>query len=595
MCFRITRFFISLFVVMSISGCNLIGFDSYNGLAFVLNDMTTDGDMSKIFKDADKIYPIIDREIIRKIETDEYFDLITDAQAARVKGMEYLLDLDNAYKVRIEDENCLVLEKIHLSAKRIKEDYYLFQLFMNKDGFNCPSAGKKYDFDHFLKVNKEHGFFVYVVEIKDGYIYSVRHEDTSSETKLAELFNRFISNLKQREKRKYEPKAFKFLDNKNKEITIYDLKSVDIVKLFLGRYSRFLETSSTPTSYFGIARKNQAEDFRFYKGLKKTHSVAKIFAEKGKLDKKQFSENLKKNSKGLKEAARLGIPGAQAFLGEMYLFGYGIDKDHIQAVEWLVKATASGNRRSQFNLGLAYDYGAGVSKNTKTAISWYEKSAKQNYQPAQMRLAVHYLKGDAVEKSDKKAAQWFRRAAELGNAEAQYHLGDLYDYGRGVKQDKSVAIEWYTKAAEQGYADAQTRLGFRYSKGEGVEEDEAAAIVWFLKAAKQGSVRAQYMSGVSYKYGLGVSEDQKIAIEWFKKAAEQKFEYAQYQLGLAYEEGLGVLQDDRVAIKWYREAAKQGNKKAKEKLLWLTNDPSTFPSRQDIDDALQYVRKIVRG
>ena len=120
--------------------------------------------------------------------------------------------------------------------------------------------------------------------------------------------------------------------------------------------------------------------------------------------------------------AEAGDKYAQACLGWMYQYGYGVDKNHSRAMKWCHKAAEQGNAAAQNNLGVMYRYGYGVYKNYSIAVKSY------------------------------------RKAAEQGHARAQCNFGDMYRYGYGVDRNYSTAVDWYRKAAEQGYAIAQRNL-----------------------------------------------------------------------------------------------------------------------------------------
>lgn len=73
--------------------------------------------------------------------------------------------------------------------------------------------------------------------------------------------------------------------------------------------------------------------------------------------------------------AQSGDPEAQAYTGEIYERGLGIQPDYKTAAEWYRKASAQGNSRAQINLGHLYEKGLGVPKNLTTAMEWYQKAS----------------------------------------------------------------------------------------------------------------------------------------------------------------------------------------------------------------------------
>ena len=113
---------------------------------------------------------------------------------------------------------------------------------------------------------------------------------------------------------------------------------------------------------------------------------------------------------------------------------------------------------AQFILGECYYYGWGVEQDYKQAVEWYRKAAEQGDARAQCSLGYCYCAGQGVEQDYKQAVEWYRKAVEQGDARAQCNLGYCYCAGQGVEQDYKQAVEWYRKAAEQGDEAAKNRL-----------------------------------------------------------------------------------------------------------------------------------------
>jgi uncharacterized protein len=85
-----------------------------------------------------------------------------------------------------------------------------------------------------------------------------------------------------------------------------------------------------------------------------------------------------------------------------------------------------GDTDAQCWLGLMYAYGCGVERNETEAVEWYRRAAEQGHVRAQCNLGLMYAYGRGVVQDDREAIQWLRKAAEQGNDVAQYHLELLY-------------------------------------------------------------------------------------------------------------------------------------------------------------------------
>ena len=280
----------------------------------------------------------------------------------------------------------------------------------------------------------------------------------------------------------------------------------------------------------------------------------------------------KKAAYWYQKAAEQGYACAQDRLGTAYFIGYGVEKDELKAVEWYGKAAEQGFVDGQVNLGHMYEKGYGVNKDYTKAVEWYGKAAEQGDAPAQYHLGKFYQNGNAVAKDYDKAQDWYRKAADQGNSNAQFQLGQMFENGEGVVPDKAKAAKWYTKAAEQGNAVAQNNLGKMCENGEGVTQNNTVAVYWYTKAAEQGYAPAQNNLGWMYRMGKGVPQNYYTAVEWYKKSAEQGYAPAQNRLGCMYKLGIGVTENvNRIlvtfgnrekALEWWRKAAEQGNQKA---------------------------------
>ena len=73
--------------------------------------------------------------------------------------------------------------------------------------------------------------------------------------------------------------------------------------------------------------------------------------------------------------ARDGNVEAQAYVGEIYERGLGVEPDYDLALKWYKKAADQGNSRAQVNLGYLYEQGLGVERNIPAALNMYRKSS----------------------------------------------------------------------------------------------------------------------------------------------------------------------------------------------------------------------------
>lgn len=73
-----------------------------------------------------------------------------------------------------------------------------------------------------------------------------------------------------------------------------------------------------------------------------------------------------------KKAAQLGSTKAYEGLGNIYYYGYGVQKDYSKALHYYKKAYKNGNLHVCKKLGDIYKHGYGVDKNAKKANEYYK-------------------------------------------------------------------------------------------------------------------------------------------------------------------------------------------------------------------------------
>ncbi len=174
----------------------------------------------------------------------------------------------------------------------------------------------------------------------------------------------------------------------------------------------------------------------------------------------------------------------------IYIDSEGRVKQASSELESLRVQAASGNPGAQTFLGSLYLVGRDVAQNIQEAKKWFMVAAEQNYAPAQYQLGVLYSGNAAGRAEPGEAVKWFRLSAEQGWPDAQYQLARLYAQGASVNRNLATAVEWYRRAAMQGQLDAQFMLGVSYYDGQGVPRDLIEGLAWFMIAAETGDESA---------------------------------------------------------------------------------------------------------
>jgi len=319
----------------------------------------------------------------------------------------------------------------------------------------------------------------------------------------------------------------------------------------------------------------------------------------------QLKQDSAETRKQCQQAAERGDAAGQTYVGMMYQYGQGVDKNSNEAMNWYKKAARQGYLPAQYCLGMIYREIAGegsfwgIAINYKESAKWLTKAAEQGYAPAQQGLGAAYFSGYGVPQDVEKAMEWYKKAAEQGLVTAQTALGGKY-YHRGNiatkkgETDKAAkcfkqAIEWYEKAeAYSSLGDVHAAMGndaealkwyrkaveedkggrsalaHMYAAGRGVPQSDEEALKWAMGTGNDEA-------GAQFKLGLHflnpkTGNDPKLAEKWLRRAAEQGHVIAQYRLARMYSEGQGIAKNAEEAEKWYRKAAEQGNRSAQDAL-----------------------------
>jgi hypothetical protein len=146
--------------------------------------------------------------------------------------------------------------------------------------------------------------------------------------------------------------------------------------------------------------------------------------------------------------AETGDQDAQLFIGSMYNFGQGVEKNENEAFKWFKLAAEQGLAEGQLELSKIYN----SKKNYKEAFKWGLLAAKQNESEAQAFIGNMYLGGLGIIKNEKEAFKWIELSTEnqkeKGKLDAFYLLGLLYEEGIGTKKNIKKAAEMYKKSIQ---------------------------------------------------------------------------------------------------------------------------------------------------
>jgi len=123
---------------------------------------------------------------------------------------------------------------------------------------------------------------------------------------------------------------------------------------------------------------------------------------------------------------------------------YFVQKQYSAAFHYLSVAAQRNHPRAEELMGQMYMFGYGVQQDSKTALRYFNAAAEQGHRGAIMDLGFYYSQ---VVVDLPAADRYLLAAAQCGSLEAQVELGLNYEFGRGIARNRQQAIHWLLTAA----------------------------------------------------------------------------------------------------------------------------------------------------
>lgn len=359
-------------------------------------------------------------------------------------------------------------------------------------------------------------------------------------------------------------------------------------------------------------------------GMTKCRPYMEDFLDRSETDMMSLEEKIEK--------AEGGDKFAMAQLAQAYLDGDGeVEQDPKQAAYWFRKEAELQDAEGAFNLGLLYAKGFGVERDFVQAAEWMEKAVAwgdgDGAAPAkQYRTMAENLKkaqaGDAAAMAEvagtymamggslaqagagddyAESLKWAQKAVDAGCPAGYWPLALAYEHGRGVQQDKRKAVELYRKGAELGHAACQHSYGCCLMTGQGAKKDVKQALALFERSAAQGYGLAYQALGHMYETGEGVEPDFDKEMEYYEKACAALPDNAEFLRHVGYQY-VNLMDGDEAswlraverAAYWLRKAAELGDGTARsgvdmfDRILELHRQ-GKIPAGSSLDQCMAYL------
>jgi TPR repeat protein len=107
-----------------------------------------------------------------------------------------------------------------------------------------------------------------------------------------------------------------------------------------------------------------------------------------------------------------GNATAQALVGTMYYYGYGLNQDYKKALVWYKLAAESGEVSAQATLGRMHYLGHAVRQDLVQAHKWYDIASINGHQEAgsYRHRVSEKMSHDQIIEAQELAASWFYKS-----------------------------------------------------------------------------------------------------------------------------------------------------------------------------------------
>ena len=181
-------------------------------------------------------------------------------------------------------------------------------------------------------------------------------------------------------------------------------------------------------------------------------------------------------------AADNGLPEAQTFVGESYLYADGVDEDFVKAFNYLNKAAKLQDPQAEYAIAMMFYNGQGRTKDVSAAISWLKKAASKQHSMSINNLAWLYATNKSQSfRNAKKAMFWAQKlmldprypendSTFLDTKAAAYALAG--NFGEAIKLQNQAIEALPDDIEEETLVEFQQRLETYQSESAWVEITE---------------------------------------------------------------------------------------------------------------------------
>ncbi len=220
-----------------------------------------------------------------------------------------------------------------------------------------------------------------------------------------------------------------------------------------------------------------------------------------------------------RQLADEGLPWATYEMGGVYLFGWSVQADTVEAANWYIKSAEMGDTRGMRSAGIVHLLGIGRTQDIPTGLSWLDKAATAGNTQAASYLGEQYLLGDKyVPRNDSLAIKYLYMASDSGHFRSQESIYSIYTDFESRYYNDSTAFRWAEYLAKKDDPFYITQLGIYFRDGIAVEQDYTTAGKYFYQAAQKGFAEAESQLAILYYYGSGAPVNYVQSYAWATQA-----------------------------------------------------------------------------
>ncbi|MBQ8706494.1 MAG: SEL1-like repeat protein [Succinivibrionaceae bacterium] len=192
---------------------------------------------------------------------------------------------------------------------------------------------------------------------------------------------------------------------------------------YLGFFLLALAAALKPASAEEVGER---ECLRFFDGS----DYARAFVECSK------AENLSISAK---------VPEA---LGFMYLYGRGVEKNAVRALELYLRAARAGSPSAAYVAGQIYGEGIGGASDPRLSDYYNHLAADKGYQPAVILEVARHYRLNPQDRSPAAVSDFEHLQAAGSSPDAVFLLAECFRTGYGTRPDPARALELYSRSSD---------------------------------------------------------------------------------------------------------------------------------------------------